>query len=355
MGKRKNKGTFTDWIKALIIAFILLFFIHLFIFQSFSVVNTEMEKTVFSGDYVLVNKLAWGTRSPVTLLSFPFFDDTIPFIHRCSYLPLIQLPPWRLPGYSHIRRNDLVAFNYPEDTDLPIDKRKKCIMRCVGLPGDKINIKNEQLFVNGEKQNNPRTVQFNYYVIPAPGRKIKPLLNKYEIKEGSRLGNKFLLTMTQAKAQRIKRDSLVQSVEPVINTQPDITVYPQKNLFNWNIDNFGTVIVPKAGKKLKLSKKNIEIYRKVIEVYEKNTLAVRGNDFYINNDKCTSYKVKNNYYFVLDDNRGNAKDSRYWGFLPENHIIGKPVMVWYSVYKNKAGYSEYRWKRLFRRLNKIGN
>jgi signal peptidase I len=285
-----------EWARVVLIALVLAILIKNFVFESDSVLSSDMETAIYKGDYVFVSKLAYGPRLPRTILSFPFFEKKIPFTRCKSYLSFLQLPSWRIPGFSTVKRNDVVAFNYPEETALPIDKRSKYMMRCAAIPGDTVKIIGHQLFINNREVKLPASVNYNSQQEPSP------------------------------------------------------ETFPQNNHFPWTMDHFGPLWVPGKGKTVKLTLLNYELYRDIIE-NEENYFELIGNRIYINSMRANEYTFKQNYYFMLDDSRDNAKDSRFWGFLPESHIIGKAMFVWFSLDEDDKNKLRARWGRFFKRVN----
>lgn len=223
-----------------------------------------MEKTLNIGDRVVVNKLAFGSRIPITPLSIHFGKFK-------KYVNWINLPYMRISGYTKIKRNDILVFNLPTETQHPIDERKEMIKRCVGLPGDFIEIKSGKVYVNTIHQNET-----------------------------------FLSPETQSLSSEFYSPSF----------------FPHHGDFKWNLDFFGKLYIPKKGQTIHLSPKTIILYKSLIEQYEKNSISILGSSYYVNSEKKDTYTFKLNYYFVLGDNRHNSIDSRYWGLLPEDHIIG---------------------------------
>ncbi|MBI5219441.1 MAG: signal peptidase I [Bacteroidia bacterium] len=353
--KSDRKKSLKDWLNAVLIALLILLFFRIFIGQSVTIPSSRMEKSVMTGDHLFINKLKYGTRLPITLLTIPFTDNTIPFTEAPSYLGWIQLPYFRLPGFSKIKRNDLVAFNYPYENDVPVDFKTVYVKRCIALPGDSLIIYNKNIFINQiQLQTDSENVQYRYRVVVKKGKSPgKDFWGKYEISEGGFITDYvYDYNITLKNAARIEKDSMITDVRLLRQNpgQSSKIYFPNDAFFNWNPDYFGPVKIPRAKDTLSLSIKNLPVYRRIIEVYEKNKMEVSDEKILINDAETYSYVVKQNYYFVLDDNRDDAKDSRYWGFLPEDHIIGKASFVWFSFDKNKSGFGNIRWSRFFKSL-----
>lgn len=338
---KRNKNTIKEWGRALGLALILVLIIRGLLFQTYMIETPRMEKTLLTGDYLWVNKLSYGARLPVTLLSVPFFPEV--------YLDWIQIPPVRLTVFSSIKRNDFLVFNYPGQAENPIDKKELMTKRCVGLPGDTLKISDKQVFINGVPDKNPSTLQFNYRLV-TDGTLLKDdFLHKYQISEGGLVSDMGIydFPLTDTLVSEIKQEKVIRFVRilkdfPGENTQ---YVFPMGHYFSFNKDNFGPVVVPFKGQQLSLDTRSVELYRAIIENYEGNTLEVKNSKVYLNGKETTSYTIKQNYYFVMDDNRDNAKDSRYWGFLPQSYIVGKASKVLFSFDKHLG---KIRWNRTFK-------
>jgi signal peptidase I len=354
-GKKGGKRPIKEWIKAVLIALLIFLFFKIFMGQSITVQSSRMEKTIYNGDHIFINKLALGARMPITLLSFPFTDNTMPFSSIPSFLDWIQLPCMRIPGYSSIKRNDLLVFNYPYENDVPIDMKTAYVKRCMGLPGDSMRIYDKKVFLNNkELPVDSACIQYRYRVVTKKGTApLKTFWEKFEIYEGGFVTNQvydFIISLKNAAL--LEKDSLITDVRTLKldNEQASKIYFPNDLEYRWNLDYFGPIRVPEKNDTIKLTKNNIAVYKRIIETYEKNKLVIEGNRIMINDVESFQYVFKQNYYFVLDDNRDDAKDSRYWGFLPEDHIIGKASFVWFSFAANKSGFNKVRWSRIFKGL-----
>jgi len=265
-------------LKVFLLAFFIWLVLRLFMFQVLYIDSASMQTALFEGDYIVVNKMAYGARLPITPLSLPFSNSK-------SFLNWIHLPYLRLPGYTHISRNDVMVFNMPTEDYLPIDERELYIKRCVALPGDTVKIDSARIFINNKMQPDIQTTM------------------------GFRVYSK--------------------------NTY-NPNFFPNDFRFKWSLDYFGPIAVPKKGDSVKLSMDNLNLYKRIIRTYENNKLEIKGTDIFINGIKASKYIFKMNYYFVMGDNRHNSIDSRYWGFVPEDHIIGKASMLLYSSIKDTS-------------------
>jgi signal peptidase I len=347
-GKKKkssSKSKKREWLKALFIAFIFILLLRLFAFQSFTVDNSKMESSLFPGDFVLVNKLGSGARLPITLLSLPFFSEN-------TYSELIQLPYIRIPGFTDINNNDLIIFNYPVEKDLPIDKKTQMVSRCIGIPGDTIAIIDKKVFINGKNVEDSENCKYRYRVI-SKNELNQDFIKLYGINEGGLVAqpNIYDFFISPAIAKQILNDSNIKSINLIkVRKGVEFTpFFPQSKYFGWSLDYFGPITIPSKGKTITFDIKTIDLYKKAIEEYENNIVEIRNDSIYINKKSTNSYTFKMDYYFVMDDNRDNGKDSRYWGFIPENHIIGKISFVWFSFGKSNNS-SNIRWNRLLKFL-----
>lgn len=351
--RKKKKSFLREWLKALLVALIFFWLFTLLVFQLYPVSGTYMSGTLLPGDFILVNKSAYGPRIPVTPLSLPIIGNNLPFSEKKAYLDWIKLPGYRLPGYSRIKRNDLVFFNYPGDLEKPIDRRIEYAKRCIGLPGDTIQLTNKKVFVNHMEMEDSPYIRHAYRVMARPGSIKRELLTDLEISEGKLVSDAGVYRLYLAKYQ-VDTVILLEVVDQVkLETTDkgfgDPLVFPGARDIPWNLDYFGPLVVPGRNQRVDLSARNVSIYKGLI-VSENNKLEVSGNTIMINGMETDHYVFKSNYYFLLDDNRDNAKDSRYWGFLPENHLIGKTSLVVFSVDRSKEGTSVIRWNRFFKRV-----
>lgn len=336
-----------DWIKALFFALITVVVIKAFLFEVFTIPSSSMEKTLIPGDLIVVNKLNYGVRSPITPLTFPLTHKTLPFTEIKSFSDIIQFPYYRFFSDS-VKRYDVVVFNYPYETELPIDHRSFYIKRCIGLPGDTLFIINKQININGTETKDLENIQFNYELLTSSPISEK-VLDDLDISEGTQIGNEnsWELTMTKSSFEQLKKMEIVTSIHK-IEVKPFAFadyIFPYHTNYQWNIDYFGPVYIPKRGSVVKLDSKNIHLYRRIIEVYEENKLEETQFGFKINGIETNTYQFKMNYYFMMGDNRHNSSDSRFWGFLPENHIIGKAQIILFS--SNNKGIN---WSRVLKKI-----
>lgn len=349
MADKKNKKKKSVWRKTILIGLICVFVIDIAVFESVVVTDTRMENTLFPGDVVIVNELAYGKRLPITLLTLPFFREHLPFTSLPSYLEWVMLPYTRIQGYSEIKRSDLLAINYPLDFDKPTDKKTMVIKRCIGLPGDTVAVSDKKVFVNRELVAAVPASKFRYRIVSK-----QPLSEEYlqqqRIFEGGMVldPNVYDFYITHAQADSLRTDTLIKNVNimKIPRNMESTLFFPSSSFYAWNLDYFGDIIVPAKGVTVALTVETLPLYQLVINYYEGNEVYTQNNQVFLNGEECTQYTFKNDYYFVMDDNRDNSKDSRIWGFVPESHIAGKPVTVAFTVSK---GHNSW-WSRFFMKI-----
>jgi signal peptidase I len=351
---KNKKSKIKEWLKAIIFAFITILLFRVFIFESVTVSSDSMEKSLLTGDYVIVNKLSYGPRIPNTPLSFPFVHQRLPFTENTnSFLDWIKIPYLRLFGSPDVEHNDVVVFNYPMENDRPVDQRTYYIKRCVAIAGDTLEIKEGQVYINGKYNDVPEKLEFNYRILTDKDTINADTLTKLGITEGGKMHNigEYWFTLNLNNAEIIKKIAHVASVTPLIEKPGTYCDYmfPENEHYLWNVDFFGPIYIPKAGDSVKLTKDSLPLYERIITVYEKNDLRVSNDSIFINNKYSTNYTFKMNYFFMMGDNRHNSADSRFWGFVPEDHIVGKAKLILMSINKSDAN-STMRWDRCFRSI-----
>lgn len=356
--EKKHKSEVHNWFDAILFAVIAATILRTFLIEAYTIPTSSMEKSLLVGDFLFVSKVSYGPRVPNTPIAFPLVHHTLPATKNTpAYLDWVQWPYHRMKGLGDIERNDCVVFNYPTDDlqfpERPVDKKENYIKRCVGLPGDVLEIKNTALHVNGEPQEITEDMkkQFSYHVKTDRTGLNPKILMRHDITEGGLVSAKgdYVLHLTEESKAAIEGFANVKSVKPIIETEGkrDTQVFPHSKDYDWNIDNFGPLTIPSKGSSVALNINNLPFYQRIIEIYEGNSLSVEGTDIYINGTLATNYTFQMNYYWMMGDNRHNSLDSRFWGFVPEDHIVGKALFIWMSWDKNGNGFGKIRWDRLF--------
>ncbi|NCC98561.1 MAG: signal peptidase I [Bacteroidia bacterium] len=410
--KIKNKTLYSicSWLDAIIFALIAVYFINTYLFQNYRIPSSSLEKSLMVGDFLLVSKASYGPRVPMTPLSFPLVQHTFPGTNLKSY---IEKPHWeykRLAGLDTIKALDIVVFNFPTGDTVatlqsnpdyytlcemfgrdnvlkhtetfgkivyrPVDRRENYVKRCVGLPGDSLQIIDNHIFINGKAQYEPKGLQFNYFVA-TDGRKIseeqfdklgisvddRNVINQwnngdaileylgYTRNSNGVFNPVYYLPLTKAALSATKKlpNVIDVKIEPNLFSHQ---VFP-KTEKDWTRDNYGPIYIPRKGATISLNMDNLPIYQRAIVNYENNELQVKDSVIYINGEKSNTYTFKMNYFWMMGDNRHNSEDSRFWGFVPEDHIVGKPIFIWLSLDKDKSFINSIRWKRIFSLVENI--
>ncbi|MCS6991291.1 MAG: signal peptidase I [Chitinophagales bacterium] len=360
---KRKKSKLREWLEAIVFAVVVAVIIRTFLFEAYTIPTPSMEKTLLVGDFLFVSKLHYGARIPMTPLSFPLAHNTLPLIGGKSYVTWIQLPYMRLPGFQPIRNNDIVVFNWPADIpERPVDKKDNYIKRCVAVAGDTFLMVNGEIFVNGEKVPEFQGAMLDYFVTTdGPPINLKTL-ERLGIDPGVPMNRPgmFYFFLTQAQAEALRKLPNVKSVTPNLqqrhDTQPlgdQIFPYDPQN-FPFNLDNYGPIVIPKAGQTVTLSLNNLALYQQIITRYEGHSLDFdrKTGKIIIDGKETNQYTFRMNYYWMMGDNRHNSLDSRYWGFVPEDHIVGKAWFIWMSWNKHGNFLNKIRWTRLFSAIHK---
>lgn len=412
--KDKTTRTLMSWIDAIVYALVLVYFIFLFIGQNYQIPSSSLEKSLLVGDYLWVNKMVYGPRVPNTPIHFPLAQNTMPVIGGKSYCDWPEWGYHRLAGFRSVERYDIVVFNFPAGDTValkvqnpdyytlckmepggreavwsnkekygdviyrPVDRRENYVKRCVGLPGDWLRIKDDIVYINGKPLPEPKNIQYNY-LIQTDGRQISddvwdaigvsrddrlpvPITDPQDKLGVASIG--FQTGGINGEVPPIYQVPLTSEMKKKIKSYPWITgiikapvteminLYPNTRNYGWTRANYGPIWIPKKGMTMLLNLNNIAKYERVIKNYEHNSLEVRDGKIYINGKQTDRYKFKMNYYWMMGDNRDNSADSRYWGFVPEDHIVGTPIFIIISFDKDKALFKGgIRWNRMFRHAN----
>ena len=384
----EERSALLDWIDSIIFAVVVVTFINTFFFQAFKIPSSSMESSLYTGDHLFVSKLAYGPKLPQTPLTIPFTHNVI--AGKESYSTLIQNDYRRLRGFGNVELGDYVVFGFPHgDTVLtkypaddyytvkrtigrqaaiknygplksrPSDKKDHYVKRCVAVAGDTLEIINGRVYIDSEPQENWPGIQ-NTYTVKTTGQRLnsktldKLGVNASELYFDQTLPGYPAMPLTAKMLEEIKDMPAVESVEDNIDMYPPdypdsyITIFPFSPAYKWTRDNFGPLWIPQKGATVQLTMDNLPLYERIITAYEGNDLKVNDGRIYINSEEAQSYTFKQDYYFMMGDNRHNSLDSRYWGFVPEDHIVGKPAVIWLSINGNKRFPNNIRWRRFFK-------
>ncbi|MDR0757921.1 MAG: signal peptidase I [Tannerella sp.] len=407
--KSKNRRVreMLEWVDDILFALIAVYLINLFVFQNYQIPSSSLEKTLLVGDYLFVSKLSYGPRVPNTPVSFPLVQNTLPVLNCKSY---VEWPRWgyrRVKGFGTVTRNDIVVFNFPagdtvallrQEQDFyslihdrgrdevlshpetygevvyrPVDKRENYVKRCIGMPGDSLLVLDNQVYINGEKLKNPKNMQMNYYVetdgTPISEEQFRALdvsrsdralfsgdaayaglltYIGFSQNENGRFNPVYHLPLTEKALAMVRKMPFVKQIK--IERDMWNGVYPVGYETGWNRDNYGPVWIPARGAAIELNRHNLALYTRCIVNYENNTLqTLPDGTILLNGEPATAYTFKYDYYFMMGDNRHNSADSRAWGFVPEDHIVGKPLLIWLSLDKDRGLFDGgIRWRRMFR-------
>ena len=378
-----------EWITAILTALFAVIIIRTLFVEAYNIPTPSMEKTLLVGDYLFVSKLSYGPKIPNTPLGFPFTHNTMPLTKdKKSYSEKVQWPYKRLLGLGKVRHNDVVVFNFPEGDTIvkelpdqnyyglirnygrktihsqyeiisrPVDKRENFVKRCVGLPGDTVELRHSSIIVNGVELVQQPLVQFNYYIRTNGEKLDSNFISDLELSDADRLYDpsreSYVFPLTTVQAAKIRELPNILIVTRLENTAKQLSYFsffPYSPDYPWTEDNYGPVVIPQKGETVKLTVNNLPLYQRIIEAYEKNHLEVRDSIIYINHEPRNSYTFAMDYFFMLGDNRHNSADSRIWGFVPEDHVVGKAVLVWLSIDRLKKGRERFRWKKMFKKIN----
>lgn len=408
------------WVDAIVFALVAVYFVNLYFFQNYVIPSSSLEKSLLVGDYLFVSKMSYGARVPQTPLHMPLTQHTMPIFNCKSYLEWVKWDYKRVDGLGKVQLNDIVVFNFPagdsvatalqaediyrlsyqagkelskpidmsslslEDQRLvfdfyyqvgrkyindnpqsfgeivvrPVDRRENYVKRCVGLPGQTLQIKNRVIYLDGKANKEPDNVQYRYFV-HTKGMLPDNLCHELGISKEDLAGyytdeSVYNMPLTaKAKDALLARKDIVTAIE---NTPDDDAggLYPLNKLTGWTVDNYGPIWIPKKGETIELSLDNLPLYERPIHAYEGNALEVKDGKIFINGEETTRYTFKMDYYWMMGDNRHNSADSRFWGFVPEDHVVGKPIFIWLSLDQDRGWFDgKIRWSRLFKFVDSI--
>ncbi|MDH6357685.1 S26 family signal peptidase [Parabacteroides sp. PF5-9] len=396
-----------EWVDDILFALIAVYLINIFVFQNYQIPSSSLEKTLLVGDYLFVSKLSYGPRVPNTPLSFPLVQNTLPLLNTKSYL---EWPLWdykRVKGTGQIKRNDIVVFNFPAGDTIalyqqnpdyytwcymygrerihldkatfgevmyrPVDKRENYVKRCIGMPGDTLQIIENQVYIDGQPAINPETMQLNYYVETDGSPLTEEQFRLLNISKEDRLIESdpdvlayfgfeqnvhrqynpvYHIPLTQEALAIVQKLPIVRKVVISSDAIYRSFYYPIGYKTGWDRDNYGPIWIPKKGATIELNEFNLAVYARCIKNYENNALEIKNGTVYINGQAETTYTFKYDYYFMMGDNRHKSADSRSWGFVPEDHVVGKPILIWLSLDKDRGLFDgKIRWNRMFRMVH----
>ncbi len=371
-----------EWVSSIAFAIIAATLVHTYVMQPYTIPTSSLEKTLLVGDYLFVSKFHYGARIPTTTIAAPMAHDTLPVLgsksfisddkNKEGFLNKLSLPYMRLPGFQNIKRNDIVVFSWPADTLAlmwgdrsgkatykPIDKRTNYVKRATGIAGDTLEVRDGYVFINGKKTVLPdRAKPQWYFKIDTDGKELsQTVIREFNKNREGKMSNDgvYYLNLTDDEAASLKKNPLVKSIEKNISPKGtyDPTVFPHNPKYAWSSDNFGPLYIPKKGATVALNESTIPFYEQIIRRYENNDLTIFGNDIYINGEKAKNYTFKQDYYWMMGDNRQRSLDARNWGYVPFDHVVGRPVMIWLSwdpsisILDFGAKIKSIRWDRMF--------
>ncbi len=389
--KNRTAYSIMGWVDAIVFALVAVYFVNLFFFQNYVIPSSSLEKSLLVGDYLFVSKCSYGARIPRTPLHMPLTQHTLPVFDCKSYLDCVQWDYKRVKGLGEVQLNDIVVFNFPagdtvaikvqaediyrldceygrefiehnpamfgEIVSRPVDMRENYVKRCVGLPGQTLQIKDRIVYLDGEANKEPDNVQYRYYVrvkqAISPDLAHELGISLEDLSYYMPEAKTYCLPLTKAtKYALAARKNLVEAIQDVVEEPGGL--YPLDKATGWSADNYGPLWIPKKGATIDLTIDNLPFYARCIHSYEGNELYTKKGEIYINGEKATQYTFQMDYYWMMGDNRHNSADSRYWGFVPEDHIVGKPIFVWLSLDPDRNWLNgKLRWRRLFKWVDNI--
>jgi signal peptidase I len=366
------KSKTREWADAIVFAVVAATLIRWLIMEAYTIPTPSMENSLLVGDFLFVSKFHYGTRTTTTPLQVPLTHQKIWFTNIPSYLEWVKLPQYRLPGISEVKREDVVVFNVPprllnDGVNYPVDLKTNYIKRCVAIPGDTLFILDKQVYANGKPITNPPEMEYSY-LITAKGPIADRIFDKMDIDQEDFGGHsspangteQYIIHLTHEKAEEFRKNSFIISVELQKRNDED-GVFPystyydsfesttKKKYTHWQTDNFGPLWIPKKGVSIDINDSTLALYGTTIKLYDHNDdVKIENGKLLIDGKEVTQYTFKQNYYFMMGDNRHNSLDSRFWGFVPEDHIVGKAFFIWLSIDSDAKGFDKIRWRRFFK-------
>ncbi len=382
-----KKTASREWVEAIVFAVFAAAFISMFLIEAYKIPTPSMEGSLLVGDFLFVSKAHYGIRTPMTPVMIPLLHNRVPIIGGESYLEKPSLPYWRLPALESIDRGEPFVFNWPVGDSVylspsrswttgqyermqpaertrnglsgaklitrPIDKKDHYIKRAVGAPGDNLEIRNRQLMINGEAVENPKHLQFLYRLTSNTPINSN-LLKKLDIDITDQPWQPQGYFLSQYQIDALKEQIPGIQLVPFDLEDKGIKYYPHNTTYfsEWSTDNYGPIWIPKKGETIELTPQNIILYERVMNVYEGNdSYENRNGKVFINGREVKEYTFKQDYFWAMGDNRHNSEDSRMWGFVPHDHVVGKPLFIWFSTKHGSMG-NGINWSRLFTSANK---
>lgn len=366
--KVEPKSKLREWGDAILFAVIAATLIRWLIMEAYTIPTPSMEQSLLVGDFLFVSKFHYGSRTTTTPLQVPLTHQKIWFTDIPSYSEAIKLPQYRLPGISRVKRNDVVVFNVPplelnEGIDYPVDLKTNYIKRCVAIGGDTLRIINRQVYVNGKALENPPLMQSSY-LVTSNDEINERILKRYKIYDQEVVGRTansvvYQMHLTDELAEELRKLNFIQDVRIATyngssgfgqrtEDMVESNIFPDPKVFPWNGDFYGPLVIPREGMTIDIDEKTLAAYGSTIAKYDHNeNVKIENGKLFIDGKELSQYTFNQNYYFMMGDNRHNSLDSRYWGFVPEDHIVGKAFFIWLSIDRNAGFLNKIRWSRFF--------
>lgn len=353
---RKEKSLLKEWLNAVVFAVVVATTVRWLVVEPYKIPTSSMEKSLLVGDFLFVSKFHYGSRNAKTLLQIPLTHQKLWGTEIPSYLEWIQIPFFRLPGFSQVQKGDAVVFNSPEELDLPIDMRTYLIKRCVGVAGDTISIKNGLVHINSRAQESLGKQQHSYFIRVNQTLRDR-FFSQYKIIDINQKNGGYVVMTSQEKAQQIKSLDFIQDVIPLTDKNAynrfSYNVYANNGVSKWTFNNLGPLYIPEKGRTIPINQETIRLYGYLIKNHEGiEQVEILDSGIKIDGEQITEYTFGQDYFFMMGDNRHNSNDSRAWGFVPMNHIVGKALFTWFSLEEGSfiKIFNRIRWNRIFKEI-----